>query len=142
VTIVESVHGFGRSSGLAALPGRWRLALGGLMLAALLWLASRARRLGPAEDPGAEPAPPRREHVEALALALRRVRDPGVALAPVRAAVRAQVISRAALPGDAPDAAVRAAALRLGFDDDEAAAVTGEQDDVHALGRALARGRR
>jgi hypothetical protein len=142
VTFVESVHGFGRSSGLAALPGRWRLALAGLVLAALLWLASRARRLGPAEEDGGDPTPARREHVEALALALRRVSDREVALAPVRNAARAQVLRRAALPGDAPDEAVRAAALRLDFDDDEVAALTGEHDDdALALGRALARGR-
>jgi hypothetical protein len=54
------------------------------------------------------------------------------------------VIRRAALAPGAPDAAVRAAALRLGFDEDEAAALTGDRgaDDVLALGGALARGRR
>jgi hypothetical protein len=52
------------------------------------------------------------------------------------------VLRRAALPGDAPDEAVRAAALRLDFDDDEVAALMGEHDDdALALGRALARGR-
>ena len=144
VTFVESVHGFGRTTGLAALPARWRLALVVAALAAALWLVSRARRFGPAEDPGPDPPPARREHVEALAIALGRVRDRDVALAPVQAAARAQVLRRAALAGDAPDAAVREAALRLGFEEDEAAALTGEHgtDEVLALGRALARGRR
>jgi hypothetical protein len=145
VTFVESVHGFGRATGLAALPARWRFALAVLVLAALVGLLSRARRLGPPEDAGGDRTPARREHVEALALALRRVRDPEVALAPVRAAARAQVVGRAALRGDAPDDAVRAAALRMDFDEDEAAALVGEHDDnddVLALGRALARGRR
>jgi hypothetical protein len=145
VTFAESVHGYGRATGLAAIPLRWRFALAFAVLAGLLWLLSRARRFGPPELTGEPPTPARREHVEALALALRRVRDPEVALAPVRAAARAQVVGRAALRGDAPDDAVRAAALRMDFDEDEAAALVGEHDDnddVLALGRALARGRR
>jgi len=144
VTFVESVHGFGRAAGLAALPARWRLALVLAALAGGLWLLSRARRFGPAEDPGADPPPARREHVEALAIALGRVRDRDAALAPVQAAARAQVVRRGALAGDASDGAVREAALRLGFEEDEAAALTGEHGtgEALALGRALARGRR
>lgn len=144
VTFVESVHGFGTETGLAALPSRWQAGLVIAVLAALLLLLSHARRLGPPEEPDAEPTPARREHVEALALGLRRAREPGVALAPVQAAARAQVLRQAALAPDAPDATVRDAALRLGFEEDEAAALTGERgtDDVLALGRALARGRR
>lgn len=145
VTFVESVHGFGQSTGLAALPERWRFALIVAVLAALLWLASRARRLGPAELHGDDPLPARREHVEALALALLRAREPDVALAPLRAAARAQVIGRAALSAQATDADVREAASRLGFEEDETAALLGERandDDVLALGRAHARGRR
>jgi hypothetical protein len=144
VAFAESVHGFGRETGLAALPARWRIALGGAVLAGLLLLASRARRLGPAQETPGDPTPARREHVEALALGLRRAREPAVALAPMRAAARAQVIRRAALAPGAPDDAVRDAALRLGFGEDEAAALAGERDriDVPALGRALARGRR
>ncbi len=143
VVFVESVHGFGEATGLAALPSRWQFALGGLALAALLWLLSRARRLGPAEDLGAPPAPARREHVEALALSLRRASDPEAALEPVRAAARAQVIRRASLGPDAADDAVREAALRFGFDEDELAAITdGDDDGALAAGRALAKGRR
>lgn len=144
VAFVESVHGFGRASGLAAIPTRWKVALALAILAALLWMGSRARRLGPPEDAG-EPQPPaRREHVEALALALRRAREPEIALAPVQAAAREQVVRRASLAPGAPDAALRDAALRLGFEEDEAAALTGERDAdmALALGRALAKGRR
>lgn len=144
VTFVESVHGFGRATGLAALPTRWKIGLGIAILAALVLLLSRARRLGPPEQTGGVPTPARREHVEALALALRKAREPEVALAPVRAAARAQVVRRAALAPDAPDDAVREAALRLGFEEDEVAALSGARGDgdVLALGRALARGRR
>jgi hypothetical protein len=144
VTFVESVHGFDERSGLAALPGRWKLALLAGVLAALLWLASRARRFGPPEESGGEPPPARREHVDALAIALRRARQPAVALEPVQAAARAQVIRRAALAPDAGDAAVRDAAQRLGFEEDEVAALSGERgaNEALALGRALSRGRR
>lgn len=144
VTFAESVHGYGRATGLAAIPVRWRFALAFAVLAGLVWLLSRARRLGPPELTGALPTPARREHVEALALGLRRSRDADVALAPVQAAARAQVIRRAAMASDAGDDAVREAALRLGFEEDEAAALSGapEEDQALALGRALARGRR
>ena len=82
--------------------------------------------------------------MEALALGLSRARDREAALAPVRAAARDGVIRRAGLGADAGDDAVREAALRLGFEEDEAGALTGERghDDALALGRALARGRR
>jgi hypothetical protein len=144
VTFAESVHGYGRATGLAAIPLRWRYALAFAVLAGLLWLLSRARRLGTPELTGETPTPARREHVEALALGLRRARDAEVALEPVRAAARAQVIRRAALRADAPDDAVHDAALRLGFEEDEAAALSGagDADQALALGRALARGRR
>ena len=142
VTFVESIHGFDERTGLAALPGRWKLALLLGTLAALVWLASRARRFGPPEDTGVEPAPARRGHVEALAIALRRARGSEVALEPVRAAARDGVLRRAALAPDADDATVRDAALRLGFEEDEVAALTGGHDDALALGRALSRGPR
>ncbi len=144
VTFVESVHGYGPRSGLAALPARWRWALGIAAAAALLALLARARRLGPPEPAGDEPAPARREHVDALARGLRRCADPDAALAAVRAAARGQVVRRAALASGAPDGEVREAALRLGFEEDEAAALTeaGGASDPFALGRALARGRR
>jgi len=144
VTFVESVHGYGTQTGLAALPGRWQVALIGLALAGLLWLLSRARRFGPPERSVAVAAPARREHVEALALSLRRARDADVALAPVRAAARAQVIRRSGLGADADDAVIREAALRLGLDEDEAAALADDSDEHEALaaGRALAKGRR
>ncbi len=148
VTFVESVHGFGRETGLAALPARWQFGLGVALLAALVLLLARARRLGPPELADDAPTPARREHVEAIALALRRAGDRGVALEPVRAAARAQVVRRAALAADAPDDDVRAAATRLGFEADEVAALAADDGsmapsgDLQALGRALARGRR
>jgi len=144
VTFVESVHGFGAQTGFAALPARWQVALTGFVLAALLWLLARVRRFGVAERAVVAAAPARREHVEALALSLRRARDPKVALEPVRAAARAQVLRRAGLAPDADEGAVREAALRLGLQEDEAAALADDSDQHEALatGRALAKGRR
>jgi hypothetical protein len=72
---VESVHGYGESRGLAAIPSGWRLALAGLALAGLLWVAARGRRLGPAEEPPVAPPPPRSAYADAIALLLRRTKD-------------------------------------------------------------------
>ncbi len=119
VVFAESVHGFGRASGLAAIPSRWRFALAIALLAAVLWLLSQARRLGPPEEDGGDPVPARLEHVDALALALRQVKDPAAAVEPVRAAARAGA---------------------LGYEEDEITALVGE--DGAERGRALARGRR
>jgi Domain of unknown function (DUF4350) len=75
VVFVESVHGYGAGRGLAALPTGWRLAFAGLGLAGLLWIAARARRLGPAE-PSVEVRPPARSaYADAVALLLRRTKD-------------------------------------------------------------------
>jgi hypothetical protein len=75
VAFVESVHGYGESRGLAALPQGWIVAFVGLALAGALWVAARGRRLGPPE-PAAEPlAPPRSEYAEALGRLLRRTGD-------------------------------------------------------------------
>jgi hypothetical protein len=75
VVFVESVHGFGQSIGLAALPGRWWLAFAGLALAGLLWILARGRRLGPPEQAEIASAPPRSAYVEAISMLLRRTHD-------------------------------------------------------------------
>ncbi len=75
VAFVESVHGYGESRGLAAIPLGWRLAFGGLGLAGLLWIVARGRRLGPAERPPEAQPPPRSAYAGAVALLLRRAND-------------------------------------------------------------------
>ncbi len=72
VVFAEGVHGFGSSSGWAAIPEAWKLSLGGLTAAALVFMWARGNRLGPAERESRPLPPPRREHVEALAAALAR----------------------------------------------------------------------
>src|SRR5207249_7350779 len=64
VAFVESVHGYGRASGVRAIPTSWRWALGGLVLAALVLIWARGRRLGPAERTTRDLPPPRRDYVD------------------------------------------------------------------------------
>lgn len=141
VAFLESYHGYGRSSGLRALPLGWMLLLSGLALAGIVYLFARGRRLGPPEATERELPPPRREYVDSLAGVLARTtRDE--AIAPVRRSAREALLRRAALPADAGDDAVREAARRLGLDDAEANALLAPartDDDVLAVGRALAR---
>ncbi len=141
VAFEEAVHGYGHSSGLAALPTRWIWALGGLIAAALVLVAARFRRLGPPEPIPAAELPPRREYVDALAAALARSAQPAVASEPVRRRARALVLERSGLPPDADAEAVADAAGRLGLDPEEVAALAGPRGDesgVLAAGRALA----
>jgi hypothetical protein len=74
VVFAEALHGYTEATGLAAIPTRWWIAFGGLILAAGAWALARGRRLGPPEPAAPEPAPPRREYVEALATVLLKTR--------------------------------------------------------------------
>jgi hypothetical protein len=141
VAFLETYHGYGRSSGLRALPLAWILLLSGLALAGIVYLVARGRRLGPPELTERDLPPPRREYVDSLAGVLARTtRDE--AIAPVRRSAREALLRRAALPEDAGEDAVREAARRLGLADTEANALLAPartDDDVLAVGRALAR---
>ncbi|HUO73724.1 MAG TPA: DUF4350 domain-containing protein [Solirubrobacteraceae bacterium] len=142
VVFDEAVHGYGQQSGLAALPTRWKWTLVGLVLAALVMVAARFRRLGPVEPAPAPALPPRRAHVEALASALARTGDPAAATHNVRQHARALVQQRAGVAADADMDTTAQAAARLGLDRDEIVAVTSAppcDDDVLAAGSALAK---
>ncbi len=142
VVFEEGVHGYGQSSGLSALPTRWKWVLAGLVLAALAFVASRIRRLGPPQPAPAGGQPPRREHVEALAAALERTHKPGVAAAGVQQHARALALRRAGLPPDADGLELEQAAERLGLEPEESAVISAPSladDDVLAAGRALAK---
>jgi hypothetical protein len=144
VTFAEGVHGYGAATGLAALPTRWKWALVGLLAAAAVAVASRFRRLGDPDPAQDAPLPPRRAHVEALALALQRTRQPAAAAAPVRGRAREIIIARAGLAEDASPQAILAGAHQLGLDDHEARSVATlevprEDGDVIVIGRALAK---
>ncbi|MFL5959236.1 MAG: DUF4350 domain-containing protein [Gaiellaceae bacterium] len=142
VEFLESYHGYGTGSGLAALPLAWKLLLGGLGLAALVYAVARGRRFGPPEEEGRSLPPPRREYVDSLAAVIARSRRRDAAVGPVRREARDALLRRAALPPDAGDDAVRSAARRLGLGDEEAEALlrpARTDADVLAVGRAAAR---
>ena len=141
LTFVESVHGYGPQSGLAALPARFGWALIGLLLAALVFMVARGRRLGPPELERRELAPPRRAYVDSLAATMARGREREQAVAPVRAEARRRLARRAGLREDADGAAWLEAARGAGLDDEAARALSGRAEDdeaVVATGRALA----
>jgi hypothetical protein len=142
VIFAEGVHGYGTRRGLGAVPQKWKLALGGIAIAALLMMWARARRLGPPEDAERPLPPPRRAYVDALAITLERTHDPDHATANVRDEVRARVAQRAGIAPDASPADLDRAAVVLGLGADERRVllqgVTGD-DDVLAIGRALVR---
>lgn len=141
LVFLESVHGYGQATGLAALPARWRLGLILLALAGVVLLLSRARRLGVADPEGDAPAPPRLAHVDALAAALARSSDAAGGAEGVRLAARRRVAERAGLPPGASDEEHADAARRLGATDAEAAALAAPprtRADVRAVGNAFA----
>jgi Domain of unknown function (DUF4350) len=139
VAFLETVHGYGEATGLAALPTRALWVLAGLAVAALALVWSMARRLGPPEDEARPPAPPRRDYVEAVAAGLAASGDrAGVVDAAARAA-RRRLEQRAGVRPGAGEPELREAAARFGLDDAETAALLGHGDDPVAAGRALAR---
>ena len=142
VEFLESYHGYGTGSGLSALPLAWKLLLGGLGLAALVYTVARGRRFGPPEEEGRSLAPPRREYVDSLAAVVARSKRRDAAVGPVRREARDTVLRRASLPPDADDHALGVAARRLGLADEDAEALlrAAQTDaDVVALGRVAAR---
>ena len=86
--------------------------------------------------------PARAEYVRAIAASLARTGDAGRAVEPVRAEARRRLARRAALPEDAGDHALRAAAERAGLTEPECRALLepgdGEGEAIDA-GRALAK---
>jgi hypothetical protein len=143
VAFAESVHGYGEATGPAAIPSRWKWLLGGLLLAALAFVASRVRRLGPVEAESRALPPPRRAYVDAVAAALSRTRKPAATAERLREAARKRVAQRGALGADRSPESLARAAARLGLDDEEAAALTrpsaDSEEDLLLAGRALAR---
>jgi hypothetical protein len=141
VVFAEGVHGYERRGGLGAIPVRWQAAFLAIGLAALTFVWSRARRLGPPDRQSRELPPPRALYVDALAHTLQRTRDRQVATEPLRLATRERIAARAGLPHGASDDDVDGAASALGLSEAERAAliVVPDDDAALALGRASAR---
>lgn len=125
VAFAEGVHGYGASTGFAALPGRWKAALVAGAVAAVLYAWARSVRLGPPDRLGRTLPPARAAYVEALATTLERTRDAAGALEHLAASAR------------------RAAEERgVTLDDGEVAALARpprDEREAVALGRAAAR---
>jgi hypothetical protein len=128
VAFVESVHGYGRASGWAALPGRFRGALALLGVAGAMLALSRGRRLGPAQAAARGLAPARAAYAEGLAGVLVRSGPPGDAIAPV--VEQARRLLRARARGG--DEQLLEAARGEGLSEAEAAAI------VHGAASAAA----
>ena len=142
VVFLESFHGYRDAGGLGAIPYRWRWALAGMTLAALVWMWARARRLGPPEPVARALAPARRAFVDAMAVNLARSRSPHEAIEPVRAEIRRRVAAASGLGPDATPEELAEAAARMSLGTRESAAAFGEvksDAEVMAAGRALAR---
>jgi hypothetical protein len=105
VRFYESVHGFGAQRGLRALPGNWKLALIGLVLAGLVWLIARGHRLGPPERTSDGGAPARRLYVDAMAATLARTHAPAEASEPLRADALDKLAARGAAGDEIPELA-------------------------------------
>jgi hypothetical protein len=138
VAFLETVHGYGEATGLAALPARAVWVLAGLALAALALVWSMARRFGPPEEAALALAPPRRDYVEAVAAGLAASGDRTGIAAAAAAGARRRLAARAGLPPEAGEPALREAAERFGLDDAEVDALFADGDEL-AAGRALAK---
>lgn len=141
VAFAEAQHGYGGRSGLGAIPARWRWALAGGFSAAIMWMWSRGRRLGPPDDIEPTVPPARRAYVDAMAGALARTRQPDVIAAPLQERARRRLAARGGLPADAGDDDLRRVAAELHLPSEEVDALfrTCRTDaDVVAVGRALA----
>lgn len=141
VAFAEASHGYGRSTGLGALPARWRWAMAGGFLAALVWMWSRGRRLGPPDDVERSTPPPRHAYVEAMAGALARTRQRDAVVAPLQERACRRLAVRSGLPADAGETELRQAATQLHLppaDVDALFRPCRTDDDVVAVGRAMA----
>jgi hypothetical protein len=142
VVFFEGYHGYGSSSSApAAIPARWDALLVLGLLAALVYMLARGRRLGPPELEQRELAPPRREYVEAIGGILARTRAPAEALATLRVEALGRLEGR---DGEllATSEAIAEAAREHGLPVEEAEAIAREptrSEDVLPLGRAAAR---
>jgi Domain of unknown function (DUF4350) len=142
VVFAEGVHGYGMSRGIAAIPGRWKVALVLVGLAALAFVWSRARRFGPPDQSRRDLPPARAQYVEALSVSLERTRDHAGALVPAQRWARAGVARQTGLGAGAGEEDLARAARSFGCAADEVAALLAPVSDeasILALGRAVAR---
>lgn len=140
VNFLESYHGYGVASGLAAVPPRWWVAFALLGAAAVALMIARGRRFGPPQAQERALTPPRQQYIDALAAILSRTRPLEGSVAPVRRHLERAVAARAGL-GDSPSPAeLEAGALLLGVSGADARALAvpvANAEDVVRLGRSF-----
>lgn len=137
VIFIESVHGYS-STGIAAIPERWKWTLAGLMLAVVVFMWARGRRLGPPEASARALAPARLAYVESLAGILLRTRNPGESMVSLQERLRSRLDKRAGPRGSMSDDELKEAGGDLGLepgDLDVLFGVASSESDVLALGR-------
>lgn len=140
VIFAESLHGYGAERGVAALPGRWVLAITLICLAAVLWLWAQARRLGEPDGRRILAPPPRRDYVEAVGGLLSRTGDGGALADLLQARAEDAVAQRGGAPPESAEA-LAAAAVSRGADPKDAAALAapdGTKEQLLGASRALA----
>jgi hypothetical protein len=142
VVFVESVHGYGLATGLAALPPRWKTSGLLLALATAFLIAAHIRRLGYPEAEGRDLAPPRRAYIDSLAATLARTRGAGGASQGMKREARRLLSARTGVAPDAPVDELIQAAEGSGIPRSEAAALVGSvgnENELLLAGRGLAR---
>jgi hypothetical protein len=134
-----------RQEGVGALPDGWTGGFAGLLLAALVLIASRVRRLGPPDGDPAPAARPRADYIDAMARVLARTGDLAKAAEPVRRAALDGIARRSGGPATDDADMLAARARQAGVQEDEAAALAGPLKEPEAAikaASALARVRR
>lgn len=125
-----AVGGEDAATGLAALPSNWIYGFAGLVLAAVVLVLSRLRRLGPPTRPPSASAQPRIGYVDAMARTLARSSEAVAAAEPVREAAVARIVGAGQPPvggasaSEGPDPDMLAAeAERAGISAEDARAL-------------------
>lgn len=143
VVFVDEVGGpLGAETGLAALPGRWTYAALLILAAALLYVASRLRRLGAPDVEARTLPPPRVAYVDALARAVERTGGIGEAADPLREEARRRVLTSSGLEEGVSADILASAAARQGLDPDEGRGLSepvADEDGAVRAGTALAK---
>lgn len=138
VVFAEYNHGYAPVGGFASLPGRWRVALWMAVIAGVVWMVSRGRRLGPPERRSRPLPPPRSAYVAAMATSLARTDELVGATTPIRDRIRRELRRRGG--DDAANIARVAGQLQLEpATIDQALRPPGGPDDAIAAGHVLAK---
>jgi hypothetical protein len=137
VVFDEYRHGFGGDTFWQLLPDGWAAALILLMVAALAWMVSYSRRLGPPEETTRKLQPERALYVESVAAILGRTMNIEDSIKPIRARFRRLLSTRAGLGPNPLDHDLRDAATALGLTAAEVNAALDDTGDPVLAGKAL-----